>query len=127
MTQVWRDEIFGEGYKPDADCDGAPCETFIVEIGNHKIQSRSTPEVFISGAVHGNERVGPTVAFYLIELLSTRYTQTPTTDIEKSVKYLVDNRRIVITPMTNAHGYFQHKREERLIDVNRDFPYSFPK
>lgn len=55
--------------------------------------------------------------------------------------HLLDNRYIVIIPMTNPHGYYQKIREELLIqdensatltnnlykrthkDINRDFPY----
>jgi hypothetical protein len=36
---------------------------------------------------------------------------------------LVTTRRIVMTPTTNALGYYRNHREEGDIDPNRDFPY----
>ena len=36
---------------------------------------------------------------------------------------LVSTRRIVVTPTTNALGYFRDERREDGINPNRDFPY----
>lgn len=48
----------------------------------------------------------------------------------------MDNIEIIITPMTNAVGYYHYEREERVmaenergkylnsVDINRDFPYN---
>ena len=48
----------------------------------------------------------------------------------------MENVEIIITPMTNAVGYFHYEREERVkaenargknlfsVDINRDFPYN---
>ena len=116
-------DIYGPGYNREADCDGSPCETFIVEIGHKDKLKPETPEIFLSGAVHGNERVGPTVVYYLIELMAERYDNGVSSDINFALRWLMDHRRIIVTPFTNAHGYFKHKREERFIDPNRDFPY----
>jgi hypothetical protein len=116
-------DVYGAGYTPEKDCDSSECETFIVEIGNKDKLMPSTPEIFLSGAVHGNERVGPTVVYYLIELMAERYDNNIDSEINFALRWIMDNRRIVVTPFTNAHGYFKHKREERMIDPNRDFPY----
>ena len=96
--------------------------------------SKSKPQIYISGSVHGNERVGPTATVELIKLILEN-RQNP------FIRNLLDNRYIVITPMTNPYGYFHNVREELLIqnedktnlnmdnyekyhkDINRDFPY----
>ena len=40
---------------------------------------------------------------------------------------MLNNREIIITPTTNAQGYYNNKRTEqvghRAIDINRDFGY----
>ena len=83
--------------------------------------------MYISGALHGNERLGPNVAYYLIEFLATNFNK------DSYITYLLKQREIIITPMTNAYGYFHNTREEKTvdeygrtskIDPNRDFPYN---
>ncbi len=119
----FKSDIHQSAHTMGNDCGTGPCETLIVEIGNQEKMTAHTPEIFISGAVHGNERVGPTVVFYMIELMASRYASGSSTDIDKSLRYLMDNRKFIVMPFTNAEGYFRHRREERGIDVNRDFPY----
>ena len=85
-------------------------------------------QVYISGALHGDERVGPHVAYYLIEYLASNFGKDP------YVTRLLAEREIVITPMTNAVGFARNMREEltsgmrnydlKTIDINRDFPYN---
>ena len=77
------------------------------------------PEVFFSGSVHGNERVGPTATIELARLLLENYNYGQ----NSWLKHLVDTRIIFIMPCANALGYYQNKREENGIDPNRDFPY----
>jgi len=79
--------------------------------------------VFISGALHGNERLGPAVTFYLIEYLVTNYGKDPL------VSSLLSHIELVIIPMTNAVGYSRNERLEAFngtkgYDINRDFPYN---
>ncbi len=64
--------------------------------------------MYISGAVHGNERIGPNVAYYLIEFLASNF------GVDPEITYLLKNREILITPMTNAIGYYGNEREERI-------------
>lgn len=77
--------------------------------------------MYISGTVHGNERVGPNASIELIRLFLR--------NIENEwIKFLLQTRYIVITPMTNPNGYDKNKREELIKDnysrdINRDFPY----
>lgn len=85
-------------------------------------------QVYISGALHGDERLGPHASYYLIELLVTGY------GIDPYITNLLKTREIIITPMTNAPGFNFNQREERMagvglnyaksVDINRDFPYN---
>jgi predicted deacylase len=96
--------------------------------------------VYISGALHGDEVIGPNAAYYLIEYLLSGYERGDT-----QARALLRNREIIITPMTNAVGYYHHQREEIInknvpefinnphkttsrskgsFDINRDFPYN---
>ena len=75
------------------------------------------PEVLISGALHGDERVGPATALALSRWLVERY------DTDPWVRRLVDTRTVLLMPMTNAIGVELRRRDELGIDPNRDFPY----
>ena len=44
-------------------------------------------------------------------------------DRDPWVRRLVDNRVVLVMPMTNAIGVNDRRREELGIDPNRDFPY----
>ena len=55
---------------------------------------------------------------------------------DDDVKYMLENIEFIITPMTNAVGFYYGEREERIsseianrigrrsFDINRDFPYN---
>lgn len=58
--------------------------------------------------MHGNERLGPHASFYLIELLVTNF------GIDPFITNLLKTREIIITPMTNAPGFYFDEREERM-------------
>ena len=75
------------------------------------------PEIFISGALHGDKRIGPATALALSRWLIERY------DTDPWMRRLVDQRTILVMPMTNAIGVEQRRRDELGIDPNRDFPY----
>ena len=82
------------------------------------------PEVFFSGSLHGNERVGPTTTVEFARLLVENYVAGHNTWLRR----LVETRSIWVMPNANALGYYENVREERtphsgLIDPNRDFPY----
>ena len=99
-------------------CDG--CSHLIVTIGNSEI--KSVPHIYFSGCLHGDERVGPVVVTELASYLCNEYSKN------SWIKHLVDTHLIVITPTTNAQGYYNFKREEKIsqsssIDPNRDFPF----
>ena len=97
----------------------APCKNYILEVTNRTSLAADPdrPEVLISGALHGDERVGPVTALALSRWLLERYDSDPW------VHRLVDTRTVLIMPMTNAIGVEQNRRDELGIDPNRDFPY----
>ncbi|CAI2364104.1 unnamed protein product [Moneuplotes crassus] len=85
--------------------------------------NKNKPQVYFSGTVHGNERLGANVATYLIEYLVTNYGTDP------FVTQLLRERELLITPFVNPQGYYANRREEltdigQYYDINRDFPYN---
>ncbi|TMW65885.1 hypothetical protein Poli38472_003650 [Pythium oligandrum] len=99
-----------------------PCKHYVIKITNEStLPDAQRPEVFFSGALHGDERVGPQSAIALAELLVDHAGRA---DGNAWIKRLVNTRTIVIMPTTNAYGYDKNTREERSVDPNRDFPYS---
>lgn len=94
------------------------CSHPIVTITNST--SKNAPQVYFSGCLHGDERLGPVVLTELADYLCSEYDTNPW------IKRLVDTRLIILTPMTNAVGYYHNTREEKSHDPNRDFPYNNP-
>ena len=84
----------------DASGNRAPCQNFILEITNRTslAADRDRPEILISGALHGDERIGPSTALALSRWLVERY------DSDDWVRRLVDTRTVLVMPMTNAIG-----------------------
>ena len=142
----------------DSDCpfyDAKGCPNYILEIQDYTVHppdsysSNHLPEVFWSGCLHGDERVGPTATIEAVALLleaaqcealpggganagevqqaklCRRTLKAKGIDAvhRKWLARLVTTRRIIVTPMTNALGYFRNTREEGGVDPNRDFPY----
>ena len=81
----------------------------IVELGNREKWNPETPQIYISCTLHGDERVGPTLCTELAVLMLDNYEK------DKWITYLMDKRRIIITPTTNAYGYFSGRRVRFLI------------
>ena len=134
----------------DFGMDG--CLNFIIRIQDyvaHPERSDSSnrlPSVFWSGAVHGDELVGPTIVMETLGLLleAVACESKPRHDFEfdealqcradlrargisdaqrKWLARLVSTRRLVVIPTANALGYFRNERGEDGVDPNRDFPY----
>ena len=106
--------MFGIGYAETEQCsitsNGSQkerCQIDIVTIGDKSVPREEKTQVYISGALHGNERLGPDISFYLIEYLVTHYGSDP------HITTLLKTREIIITPMTNAVGYSQNMRTEK--------------
>ena len=94
-----------------------PCRQVIMEIGNRGKATSGTPEIFLSGALHGNEVIGPTAMVELAAFLLDSYGKDPI------ITHLVDTRRITVFPTPNAVGYFRKERGEMKEDPNRDFGF----
>lgn len=101
-------------YGTPRPCDG--CEQYIVTLS---AAGPDAPQVFISGALHGDEKLGPNIALELIRFLCS--------DQGEWSQSLLKKTRIVVVPIGNPQGYINDWREERIgnirVDPNRDFPY----
>lgn len=101
-------------------CGEEQCETQIVHLTNFRTfvdgAEAIRPEVYISGALHGDERVGPHAVLEVARVLLEQRTSNAW------LAHLLDTRSIFLTPMTNSLGYFANTREENGIDPNRDYP-----
>jgi hypothetical protein len=107
------------------DCGSSgPCKQYVLRITNEATLSSDSerPEVFLSGELHGNERVGPTTVMELARLLVESHAARSNAWLQR----LMDTRSIVIMPTANALGYFADTREEGSVDPNRDFPIDAP-
>nr|CCA14931.1 conserved hypothetical protein [Albugo laibachii Nc14] len=117
--------------KPNRDL--LPCKQYVLHVTNHsKNENIDRPEIFISGALHGDERVGPLASIELVALLAegaNSHALHPSkarrnvNDLvtRQWLHSLVNTRNIYVMPMTNAYGFAHHVREERENDPNRDF------
>jgi predicted deacylase len=65
--------------------------------------TKSAPQVYISGAVHGDERIGPVASTHFIDYLLMNFGK------DAYVTKLLKNREIIVTPTTNAWGYHHNK------------------
>ena len=120
-------ELFGIEHEVECE-DKNRCVLDIVTLTDIQSKSEDKTQVYISGALHGNERLGPHASYYLIEFLVSNYGRDP------EITNLLKRREIVITPMTNAPGFHYKMREEKMagsglnfassVDINRDFPYN---
>lgn len=112
----------GEEYlKCDRDGKKEPCQQYILHITDRStLPDQDRPEVFFSGALHGDERVGPIA---VTELAAVLLDHASRSDGSAWIKQLVATRSIFIMPTTNAHGFNRNSRTENGVDPNRDFPY----
>ena len=139
------DEVRGAG-KVD-------CEVVVVRV-THKASleaaSGRRPQVFLSGALHGDERIGPISALETARLVvrAAHCAEAPggpaayascdqLSPLEKAaldfdgrgaeraawLARLVRRRELVVMPAANALGFALGQRREGTLDPNRDFPY----
>lgn len=109
------------------------CKQYVLHVTNHsKNDNIYRPEIFISGALHGNERVGPIASVELVALLAegayahAGKPHSANRNVNNQITrqwlhYLVNTRNIFVIPMTNAYGFAHNVREEKKNDPNRDF------
>jgi hypothetical protein len=98
-------------------CQGTPCMNWVLELTVHETLDNDPdrPDVLISGALHGDERVGPTATLELARWLLL--SESPW------AHRLLRTRRLLLVPLTNAVGYARGVRNEAGHDPNRDFSY----
>ena len=111
-------------------CNGANCENLIVYLTDFDTYTLSRPHYYISGLVHGNEEIGPTS---LVEFAMYFCNGTANASADNKSFHILKSKLFIFTPMTNAFGYANEQREDRviikntsemkLVDPNRDFPY----
>ena len=89
-------EAINEDDADDNDLMGNDCVLDIVTVTDHETGPEDKVQVFISGCMRGDSRVGPNIAYYLIEYLASNFNRDP------QITYLLQHREIIITPMTNA-------------------------
>jgi predicted deacylase len=80
-------------------CEG--CQHYILTLS---LADEDAPQVYFSGELHGDERLGPLVLIELAEFLCDFYNK------DEWVNRLVSTRRIVMTPMTNVQGFKNNHR-----------------
>ena len=110
-----------------------PCYHWYLRLFNHRIHGNVSdiPQMFLSGELHGDERVGPTAVIeYAIFLLQNRayydssyrlfhycFSQEGKSGLRERVHFskasfhphyasILDSRHIFLMPMTNAWGYY---------------------
>lgn len=100
----------------------------IVTITDFSVSAENKVQVFIGGSLHGEERLGSHIAYYLIEYLVTNFNR------DVYITHLLQTREIVVVPIPNAYGYAHKQWKERTVtdgslrlvdrDPTRDFPYN---
>ena len=70
-------EAINEDEADDNDLMGNDCVLDIVTVTDHLIGPEDKIQVFISGGMRGDSRVGPNIAYYLIEYLASNFNRDP--------------------------------------------------
>ena len=84
------------GVASPGTCDNfQSCKQYFIRLTNKRtLPDVYRPEIFLSGALHGNERVGPTAVVEFARLLLENYVEKDTTKQNRWLKYLVDTFHI---------------------------------
>ena len=110
-------------------CGNKECINLIVFLTDFDSYTLDRPSYYISGVVHGDEVIGPTAVTEFVKYFCDTYEEKKNSVYHNILK----EKLIIITPMTNAYGYYNVRREEKVsirdsnkyknVDPNRDFPY----
>ena len=110
-------------------CGNNNCQNLIVFLTDFDSYTLDRPVFYISGLLHGDEILGPTS----ITEFSLYFCETYQNQKNSIFHNILKNKLIIMTPMTNAYGYYNLKREDIVyysknntynhVDPNRDFPY----
>lgn len=89
-----------------------------MKITDNPIFEEEEPEIKITGAHHGNEKISTSICLYYIKRLLSEYYENPL------IYYLINNREIWIIPILNPDGYIRNRRRNiNNVDLNRDYGY----
>lgn len=75
------------------------------------------PAVMVTGATHGDEKVGTDVVLLVTSHVLTNYGKV------QRITDMVNKNEIYMIPVINADGYINNERYCAGLDPNRDYPY----
>ena len=107
-------------YSEHAISTGLDLEIFSVDVALNiteltEEELESLPTMYVDGSHHGNEGMSAEAAFLFLQDVLERSAANPS--------YL-EGKRLVVTPVMNADGYFQDCRNNwNGVDLNRNYPY----
>ena len=110
-------------------CGDKPCINLMVFLTDFDSYTLDRPSYYISSSIHGDEVIGGSSLVEFAKYFCDTYNN------KKNSLYhnILKTKLIIMTPMTNAYGYYHKKRDEKVfikstqkyenVDPNRDFPY----
>ena len=107
-------------YSEHASSTGLNLEIFSVDVALNitelsEEELEALPTMYVDGSHHGNEGMSAEAAFLFLQDILERSNANPS--------YL-EGKRLVVTPVMNADGYFQDCRNNwNGVDLNRNYPY----
>ena len=125
---------------PKGILGGTSCSPNVIRVTDigSIVKDRERPQIFISGEIHGDERVGPLASLVTAEILvwASNCEVNKMEDFCKKLTeinikpndriwlaYLATRRDTYIVPTVNCLGYIENRRDDAGIDPNRDFSY----
>ena len=109
--------------------ENKPCLNLIVFLTDFDSYTLDRPTYYISSAIHGDEVIGSSSLVEFAKYFCDSYNSKK----NSLYHHILKNKLIVMTPMTNAYGYYHKRRDDRIYieskkrhenaDPNRDFPY----
>jgi len=91
-----------------------------LELWALKVGKGAGQKVLFTGCHHAREWISVEVPFLIAQFLIDRYTDTPSTEVEKRIKHLVDNREIWFVPLVNPDGHEFSVFSDRMWRPNRN-------
>ncbi|HXQ73317.1 MAG TPA: M14 family zinc carboxypeptidase [Pyrinomonadaceae bacterium] len=84
-----------------------------------KVGNGSSHKVLFTGCHHSREWISVEIPYLVAEHLIQKYTNNPTTPVEKRIKHLLLNRQIWFVPMVNPDGHNWTMTVDRTWRANR--------
>jgi carboxypeptidase T len=109
----------------DASVRDVGSSTESKELWALKVGKGSDHKILFTGCHHAREWISVEVPFLVAKFLIDHYTDAPSSEAEKRVKHLVDNREIWFVPLVNPDGHEFSVLSDRLWRANRK-AYTFP-